>query len=1334
MKTLVDGSIKIDTKIDTDGLTKGFQDITTLTKTAAVGIAGALTAAGAGVSTLLGSSIGFESAFAGVIKTVDGTTEQLAVMRTEMINLSKTIPATANEIAAVAEAAGQLGIKTENVTSFTKSMIDLGESTNLTADQAATNLARFANVMQMPQDAFDKLGSTIVALGNTTATTEAEIVNMAMRLAGSGKQIGLTEAQVMSFAAALSSVGIEAESGGTTFSKAMTEIDRAVAKGGDSLDKFAKYSGMSVDQFKTAWGQDASKVLVSFLQGLEDVEKQGGNLNTVLDELGFTELRLTDTLKRASTASDLFATTLETGNKAWVDNTALSKEAGQRYETTASQIEMAKNKLTAIYITLGDKMLPIFNDFLDNTLTPLIEEFDKLSATELGDKFEKLATSFAGLAENVGELVVDGLPAFLDVTSLLVENFDLLAIGIGGLALVDLTTKIIGIGTAFGSLLPVIGGVGTAVIGALGPVGLIVTAVGIGGVAAWNAFSDSQETARQEMLLVGDVLVGLSENLANVNARAADVDNLIVQYRELQQALTDGNIPQAERVELEKQLEAVQQNLIANSGGILTQYDAENGLIDSKLGLLQQNIELERTLAQIKLEQKMSELNPAELQQQVDELAAKQENLVETIKRQSIARAELLAIEKEYAILMEQDPTEERAAALAELTERANEAGTEFGLFSDHILLFGDNSEKAGEQIDENIKSLEKTSDELTSARKSWTEYNNLLTFYNKLNTSDTIKGETAETKKLREAVENVNKVYKDSQAKLADLKIAYEYLKSGQNLAGESVKNLIAKYPELTSLMNANGEITSDNADKVKTFADTQRQMAIEVLKSEKQRLEGIIEVAKASVEATKQEYIAKAKAGMAYYQNMSNLTADTSKSNEEIKAYETAVAGLSAGIAELETTTFKVAAATTDFSDSSSGATGNLKKETAAVKEADDAQKTKMDNMKNLSENLTVALKNNIEQNRDVEIQSIEDVLSAVANGEVEKIDDYQATFLAKTNLVDESKVKEMQALDDVFYKIEEDSYRKISLAEEEYNTRNGLNQTAYDEAIKLIDDEYNYKMGIIASTYGGESEQLKKELEEMRKKREDARAAEAVARADEKIEKERQALALAETEEQIISAKAEVAKAVADKEKLLSDQAYTAREKNLQDRIGLATTEEKEAAKISEKGKKDALDELDDKNKNSVKLLETDLKDTLKITNDKYNKLASADSLAASAKKILISSTEKEIIGILESYNPQYESAGKSAGELLMKGLDDAIHAGKEDLSKTIGDLIELLRVKQEDLGSVTANEPSPTVQRASINNVTNNITTNITQPVASPAATARAVEDTARRLAR
>lgn len=348
------------------------------------------------------TAIDFESAFAGVIKTVDATDTQLSKLETGIRDMSKEIPASATAISEVAEAAGQLGIETDNILGFTRVMIDLGEATNLSADDAATALARLANITGMSQQDFDRLGSTIVDLGNNLATTESEIVAMGLRLAGAGAQIGLTEAQIMSFAGALSSVGIEAEAGGSAFSKVMIEMQLAVETNSKKLDEFANVAGMSASEFKKAFQEDAAGAIITFNQGLGNAEEKGMSAIKILDDMGISEVRLRDALLRASGASDVFTESLKIGTNAWDENTALTKEAEQRYKTTASQIEIAKNYLKDAGITTGEIVVP--------HLISLAEKIKNVSEwfSNLNPKTQESIVKMAGLAAATGPVLYAG--------------------------------------------------------------------------------------------------------------------------------------------------------------------------------------------------------------------------------------------------------------------------------------------------------------------------------------------------------------------------------------------------------------------------------------------------------------------------------------------------------------------------------------------------------------------------------------------------------------------------------------------------------------------------------------------------------------------------------------------------------------------------------------------------------------------------------------------------------------------------------------------------------------------------------------------------------------
>ncbi|NEZ47925.1 phage tail tape measure protein [Clostridium niameyense] len=408
------------------------------------------------------AAISFESSFAGVKKTVNGTKEQFAKLEKGITDMSKKLPTSANEISHVAESAGQLGIQTDNILGFTKTIIDLGEATNLAGEEGASQLAKFANITQMSQKDFDRLGSTIVDLGNNLATTEADIVAMGMRLAGAGHQVGMTEAQIMGLSGALSSVGIEAEAGGSAMSKVIVQMQLAAETGGQSLNDFAKVSGMTAEQFKKSFKQDASGALISFIKGLSSCESKGTSAIKVLDDMGITEVRMRDALLRAAGAGDLFNKSIDIGTKAWQENTALTNEANQRYATTESKLKIVKNQIVDVGRIIGSNLLPIVRE-VATKIAELTERFSKLSPT-----VQQSIIKFAALLAVIGPIIQIGgkmVTAFRKVSRALGIVSEAIAVVktgaaastpvVAGLAKVFalLNWKIVAIGAAIGAVI-----------------------------------------------------------------------------------------------------------------------------------------------------------------------------------------------------------------------------------------------------------------------------------------------------------------------------------------------------------------------------------------------------------------------------------------------------------------------------------------------------------------------------------------------------------------------------------------------------------------------------------------------------------------------------------------------------------------------------------------------------------------------------------------------------------------------------------------------------------------------------------------------------------------
>ena len=342
----------------------------------------------------------FESAWTGVTKTVNGTEKELAKIKQGILDLSQATGSSAEEIAQVAENAGQLGVATKNVMSFTETMVRLGDSTNLSADEASSAIAKLFNIMGSDINSVDKFGSSIVALGNNMATTEADILNMATRLASSGKQIGLTEQEVLALSASLSSVGLEAEGGGSAISAIMSQIDKSVALNSKTLGTWASVADMSVKDFKKLWETDAMSAIQKVVGGMGDASKGGENLNVILDKLGVQSIRQTDTMKRLSGASELLGNSVKISNDAWSKNSALTEESNKRYETTEAKIQQLKNTLTELCVKLGETLLPIVSKVVGG-LSKLVNWFTNLSPSA-----QKVMLVITGIVAVIGPLLI----------------------------------------------------------------------------------------------------------------------------------------------------------------------------------------------------------------------------------------------------------------------------------------------------------------------------------------------------------------------------------------------------------------------------------------------------------------------------------------------------------------------------------------------------------------------------------------------------------------------------------------------------------------------------------------------------------------------------------------------------------------------------------------------------------------------------------------------------------------------------------------------------------------------------------------------------------------
>lgn len=370
------------------------------------------------------NAIEFDDALAGIAKTTDMSEVKLKQMGNRLMDLSEnTIPMTAIELAGLAESAGQLGIVENDILDFVEVVAAMGVSTNISAEDAATAFARIANIFGTSAKDYDNLGSVVVDLGNKFATTESEIVSMGYNMSGMGATVGMTEEDIFAFAAALSSLGIEAESGGTSMQKLFQIFEKAATQG-DKADNLAQIMGVTADEFARMWEQDPAAAITRFIGGLNEIDAAGGSVAVTLQGLGIKEVRLQRSVLNLAQGYDTLERSMNTADAAWQDGNALAEEANKRYGTLGSRLERVKNTVknteTAIGTIFAGTAVNVVESLSDVATSVRKTIMDVDVPKTIQEAMDAMDQDTKGIEDtiNIANNIVDAMEAMGDVDQL----------------------------------------------------------------------------------------------------------------------------------------------------------------------------------------------------------------------------------------------------------------------------------------------------------------------------------------------------------------------------------------------------------------------------------------------------------------------------------------------------------------------------------------------------------------------------------------------------------------------------------------------------------------------------------------------------------------------------------------------------------------------------------------------------------------------------------------------------------------------------------------------------------------------------------------------------
>lgn len=342
-------------------------------------------------------AIAWERDFAQVVRTTGVVGDEVGALRTDLVDLAQTMPVAFGDITEIATLAGQLGVAKERVADFTSTVAKFSAVTDLTVDAAATAFGRLDALLPDVQGNYEALGSAIAKVGVNSVATESQIVNISTQISSMGAFAGLTAAEVVGLSGALASVGAAPEISRGTITRLFTEMSKAVSNGGERLQNFAKVSGVSADEFASSFGTSRfGPIFQSFVEGLADVDRNGGNAVAQLAELGVKSVRDVPLLLRLAGAGDVLAQSFMDARDGFAGATELQRQYAIIADTTAAKLKILTNNFMALLDAIGGANLGPLGGLIDG-LSGFLGMLTDIASTDLGGRILGIITILTGL-------------------------------------------------------------------------------------------------------------------------------------------------------------------------------------------------------------------------------------------------------------------------------------------------------------------------------------------------------------------------------------------------------------------------------------------------------------------------------------------------------------------------------------------------------------------------------------------------------------------------------------------------------------------------------------------------------------------------------------------------------------------------------------------------------------------------------------------------------------------------------------------------------------------------------------------------------------------------
>lgn len=312
----------------------------------------AATLGASAAAVMVGAS--YESSLSQVQRTSQTAGAEFKELSADLIQISQDMPVAFSDVAGIASLAGQLGVASESVASFSETVARFAATTDVSTQAAATGIGRLAQLTQTSATKYENLASAIYQTGITSVATESQILSTASQIATAGNLAGFANTEIVALASSFASLGIAPERARGSIQRIFGLMTASASEGGEKLEKLAATAGMTAAQFASTWKTEPQVAFTAFVEGLGAMGKAGEDTNAMLKDMGIGAVRDIQALQALGNNAGIYAEALDQTSEAYASGTAVIDGYALVADDLLSILQKLKNTVAAVMAQVGD--------------------------------------------------------------------------------------------------------------------------------------------------------------------------------------------------------------------------------------------------------------------------------------------------------------------------------------------------------------------------------------------------------------------------------------------------------------------------------------------------------------------------------------------------------------------------------------------------------------------------------------------------------------------------------------------------------------------------------------------------------------------------------------------------------------------------------------------------------------------------------------------------------------------------------------------------------------------------------------------------------------------